>query len=115
LARPAKRGIVNSVAPIVIYCASNREGMTFALKPASREQLEAKFGPEARLRSRIFIGHETRGHNDAIHGTFASQVVQLLTGLSEERLKELGDVVFRDSQTDTDLAVRAQAEPIANQ
>lgn len=92
-----------SVDPIVIYRSVNREGATFALKPSSRERLRERLGDAAHIRSRVFIAHETRADLEAVQENLASQVVQLLTGLSEERLREFGGVVFRDPETDADI------------
>lgn len=89
--------------PLVIYRSVNREGATFALKPGSRERLKSRFGDAAHVRARVFIAHETRADYDAVHANLASQIVQLLTGLSTQRLEELGGVVFRDPETDADI------------
>lgn len=93
--------------PLVIYRSVNREGATFALKPGSRERVQRRFGDAAHVRPRIFIAHETRVDNDQMHADLASQVVQLLTGLSCERLKELGGVVFLDPETDAEIPLSA--------
>jgi hypothetical protein len=88
----------------VIYRSVDREGATFALKPSSRERVKARFGDTVHLRSRVFIAHETQADYTDMRGDLGAQVVQLLTGLSKERLeKELESVVFRDPETDTDI------------
>jgi hypothetical protein len=100
------RGILRGIAvadPIVIYRSADREGATFALKPSSRERLHERFGSAVHIRSRVFIAHETRADYEAVHSNLASQVVQLLTGLSEERLQEFGGVAFRDPETEADI------------
>ncbi len=87
----------------MIYRSVTRDGETFALEPQSRERLEAEFGTVARLHSRVFIGHETRADFETIHSSIVPQVVQLLTGLSLERLQPVGGVVFRDPTTDREI------------
>ena len=89
--------------PLIIYRSVNREGATFALKPGSRERVQSRFGDAAHVRPRIFIAHDTRVNYDEMHVGLASQVVQLLTGLSSQRLQELGEVVFLDPETDAEI------------
>ena len=38
-----------------------------------------------------------------IHGPIRSQIIQLLTGLNEDRLGRLGPLQFRNATTDEDL------------
>jgi hypothetical protein len=90
-------------APIVIHRGVDRDGETFALEPRSLQRLRAAFGSAVHARSRIFIAHETRADYEHVHGAIAPQVIVLLTGLDEERLKPLGGVTFRDPVTDRDL------------
>ena len=103
----AKRPIlcpVSASQPIVIYRSVNREGQTFALKPASRQFLRQQFGESVHSSPRVFIAHETKADFDEWHDNFAEQVIQLLTGVSSERLKGLGGVVFRDPVTESDIS-----------
>jgi hypothetical protein len=99
--------VVDEAQPIVIYRSVNRDGETFALAPGSLQRLQANFGALLHFRSRVFIGHETRADFEAVHRSIVPQVVQLLTGLSEERLAPLGGVVFRDPATDRDIPLSA--------
>ncbi|AGP39208.1 hypothetical protein BE04_02970 [Sorangium cellulosum] len=89
--------------PIVIYRSINRDGATFALEPRSLDRLRATFGSAVRARDRIFIAHETRADYEEVQGSIAPQIVVLLTGLSEDRLRPLGGVVFRDPVSEKDL------------
>lgn len=93
--------------PIVIYRSVNRDGATFALKPSSRELLQQRFGDAVHIRSRVFIAHETKADYDSVHGGVAPQVVQLLTGLSAERLREFREVEFRDPVTESAIPMSA--------
>lgn len=92
---------------IVIYRSVNRDGATFALKPSSRELLQARLGDAVHIRSRIFIAHETQADYNSVHGNLAPQIVQLLTGLSVERLREFGDLEFRDPVTEAAIPLSA--------
>ena len=69
----------------------------------SLDRLRAAFGPAVRARDRIFVAHETRADYGEVQGTIASQIVILLTGLSEDRLSTLGGIVFRDPVSEQDL------------
>ncbi|MEY4580610.1 MAG: hypothetical protein RL701_5313, partial [Pseudomonadota bacterium] len=90
--------------PIVIYLSVNREGATFALKPTSRALLKMRFGEDVHIRTRIFITHESQADYAAVHSDLASQVVQILTGLSVQRLTDGGYAVeFRDPETETKI------------
>jgi hypothetical protein len=90
--------------PIVIYRSVNRDGETFALEPRSQKRIRDAFREAARLRSRLFLAHETRADHEHVLGSIVSQVIVLLTGISEERLRaEVGAVTFRDPVTDRDL------------
>lgn len=89
--------------PIIIYRSVNRDGATFTVEPRSLERLRAAFGPAVRARDRIFVAHETRADYGEVQGNIASQIVMLLTGLSEDRLRSLGGVVFRDPVSEKDL------------
>lgn len=90
--------------PIVIYRSVNREGQTFALKPTSRQFLRNRFGSSVHSSPRVFIAHETKANLDELHGSIAEQVIHLLTGVSSERLKDIGGVVFRDPVTESDIS-----------
>jgi hypothetical protein len=90
--------------PIVIYRSVNREGQTFALKPSSRQFLREQLGDAVHARPRLFIAHETNADDEHLRGEIAPQVIQLLTGLTRERLDALGGVVFRDPVTDHEIS-----------
>ena len=89
--------------PIVIFRSVNRDGATFALDRRSLARLREKFGDAVHSRTRLFVSHETEADLEAVHGSIAGQVVLMLTGLSEERLAEIGGVRFRDPVTEVDL------------
>jgi hypothetical protein len=90
-------------SPIVIFRSVNRDGETYALDPRSLDRLRDKLGTEAHVRTRIFLAHETSADYQDAHGPIAAQVIQLLTGVTEDRLASIGGVVFRDPITDQTL------------
>jgi len=89
---------------VVIYQSSNREGTTFALSPDTKRSLQARFGNKLHISPRIFVAHQTVRSTDEdlrrIHGTFAKQLLALLTGLDDEALSLIGDFEFRNPVTD---------------
>jgi hypothetical protein len=89
--------------PIVVFRSVNRDGETYALEPRSLERLRKELGSAVHARPRVFIAHETRADYEHVHGAIVPQVVQLLTGVTEERLGSLGGVIFRDPVTEQDL------------
>jgi hypothetical protein len=89
--------------PIIIYRTVNRDGQTFALDHRSRKRLRGQFGDSVHLYPRVFIAHETLDNYEQLHGDLATQVVTLLTGVSEARLAELGGVSFQDPVTEEEL------------
>ena len=94
--------------PIVVYRSVNRDGQTFALAPSSRKRLREHFGEDhLHLHPRVFIAHETADDYDSMYGDLAKQVVQLLTGLSPDRLQSLGGVIFRDPVTEDEVPMRS--------
>jgi biopolymer transport protein ExbD len=75
--------------PIVIYRSVNRDGETYALESRSLRRLREELGTAVHAHPRVFIAHETSADYDAVHGAIVQQVIQLLTGLTEDRLRPL--------------------------
>jgi biopolymer transport protein ExbD len=99
----AANAVQTPTSPIVIHRSVNRDGETYALEPRSLDRLRKEFGAAVHSRPRVFIAHETRADYEHVHGAIVQQVIQLLTGLSEDRIRPLGGVTFRDPVTDQDL------------
>ena len=94
---------VQAQSPIIIHRSVNRDGETFAVEHRSLERLRQALGTAVHVRPRVFIAHESRADYEHVHGSIASQVIQILTGLTEERVSALGGVIFRDPVTEQDL------------
>lgn len=94
---------VQALEPIVIHRSVNRDGQTFALAARSRDRVRDHFGDKAHLHPRVFIAHETAADYDSVRADLAMQVVQLLTGLSPQRLDVVGGISFRDPVTDEEV------------
>jgi len=89
--------------PFVIFRGVDRDGATYALEPRSLERLRKELGSAVHVRPRVFIAHETKADYEHVEGAVAPQIIQLLTGLTEERLVPLGGVAFRDAVTEKEL------------
>ena len=89
--------------PLVVYRSSDRTGATYALNLRVRERLRQQYGDAVHLPPRVFIAHETKDDYQRIHGSIRRQIVFLLTGLSEDRLAELGPIEFRDPVTEEEI------------
>ncbi len=98
-ARAAER----SSDPLVIYRSVNRDGETFALETRSLQRLQQQLGSLVHARPRVFIAHETKADYEHVQGPIAQLIIQLLTGLAEERLHDLGGVTFQDAATQREV------------
>lgn len=88
--------------PLVIYRDTDRDGATYTLSAESARRVREAF-PGAHLPPRIFVAHETRADYETIHESMRSQIVLLLTGLSEAQRARLGPVRYRDPVSEEDL------------
>jgi hypothetical protein len=96
---------------LVIYRSADLSGATYALSPQTRRRLRETFGDALHLPPRVFIAHDTEADLSSIHGSLRPQIVRLLTGLPEERLKKLGAVRFQDPVTEVDFGSWSPAHP----
>jgi len=89
--------------PIIIYRSVDRDGQTFSLEPLSLDRVRERFGEQVHVRPLVFIAHETSANDNGLAADLIAQVVQLLAGVSEAKLAELGGVSLRDPGTDEEL------------
>ena len=97
--------------PLVVYRSVDRDGATYSLNRRTRQRLHDHFGDAVHTPPVVFIGHASEDDYRTIHASVRRQVIQLLTGLSESRLAELGEVHFQDPVTETDLGSWSPAHP----
>jgi len=90
-------------APLIIHRSADREGATYALERHSRDRVREAFGKELHLSPRVFIAHETAADFENIRGALMPQIALILTGLAEDRLSQLGEIVFVDPVTEKEL------------
>jgi len=97
------RAVQAQPRPIVVFRSVNRDGETYALEPRSLERLREELGAAVHARPRVFLAHERGADHERVDEAVARQIIQLLTGVSEDRLRPLGGVIFRDPVTERDL------------
>ena len=90
--------------PIVILAGLQQDGTTYQLHPVSSERLRTAF-PGVRQAPSVFVGYDTKADFETLHGPMWSQIAQLLTGVSVERLRELGPVLVRVPSTGREIEV----------
>lgn len=84
--------------PLIIHVNVDGTGITFSLGLSARRRLERDFGVHAS--PRVFVGHETRAAFEEIHGPMLRQLVLVLTGVDEDRLRDVGPIEFREPVTE---------------
>jgi hypothetical protein len=89
---------------VTIFRSTDLDGATYALAPESRAAIQKAF-PGVHLAPRMFVAHETREDFELVHGSMRGQIIQILAGVSEERLHSaLGPVRFCDPVTDREIS-----------
>jgi len=85
----------------VVYRSVNRDGQTFGLDARSVERVREGFSDRVRVHPRVFIAHDRKAAVEAVDSELFRQVVQLLTGVSLERLEQsFGQISLLDSATE---------------
>lgn len=92
----------DELAPLVVAVSDDRSGTTFSLALAARRALEGRY--HVHPSPRLFVGHETRSEFENVHGPMLRQILLILTGLSEQQLRELGRAEFREAVSERVLA-----------
>jgi hypothetical protein len=84
------------LGPIEIRVSRRSDGCTYSLSPTSRNLILKGF-PRANLAPTVFISTLTQSDFEKTHGPIWGQVAIILTGLSEEQIKQLGGYRIIDS------------------
>jgi hypothetical protein len=103
--------ILAAMEPLVVHRSVDRDGATYSLSRRARQRLHERFGDAVHTPPVVFIGHASEEDYRTIHASVRRQVIELLTGLSESNLAELGDVRFEDPVTEKDLGSWSPAHP----
>ena len=92
----------DELAPLVVDVSDDRSGTTFSLALSARRALEGRF--HVHPSPRVFVGHDTRSEFEKMHGPMLRQILLILTGLSEQQLRDLGRAEFREAVSERVLA-----------
>jgi hypothetical protein len=96
------------MSQIVVEVGKQMDGATFQLSPHTRVTLASEPGKQLPASS-VFVSYESRHDFESAHGPFWSHIVALLTGLSEDQIRQMGgfsvvsptdDEILFESSTD---------------
>lgn len=84
---------------IIIYANKQLDGYTCRLDPRSKAAIKSQLPLEPAPVASVFISFDNKSSFEIIHGSVWEHIAELLTGLQEEKLQELGGFVFADAKT----------------
>jgi hypothetical protein len=79
---------------IVVDVGKQMNGATFRLSHRSETMLASRIPGWSPPSDSLFVAADTQWDFERMHGPTWTQVVMLLTGLSEEQIRDLGGVRF---------------------
>jgi len=80
---------------IIVDVGKQMDGATFRLNPKTHAFLSSRF-ENLRPPSSVFVSNETAADFKRYYGPLGKELVVLLTGLSEDKIEELGGFKFVD-------------------
>jgi hypothetical protein len=83
------------MSPIIINIGRQSDGCTYQLHPRSRAEIKARF-PSVHPVPTIFVGYDTQGDFETLHGPMWKQIAMMLTGLTWEQIEEVGGATIYD-------------------
>ena len=87
------------MSKVIIYATKQIDGYTCGLAPKSKAVIKSQIPQHSVPVASVFISYENKSNFEIIHGSIWEHIAELLTGLSVEKLQELGGVVFVDPKT----------------
>jgi hypothetical protein len=87
--RPPAGGYDGRSGPIEILIGRQSDGITYSLHPNSLKRIRQQFS-QVRPKPSVFIGNDTQANYETSVGPTYDQVAILLTGLSRDKVMELG-------------------------
>ncbi len=97
-----KRPSRDPASAIEIIASPHRDGCSYEVHPRSRRALRDRY-PQVALAPSLFVGYDTEKDFEALHGKMWTQIVTLLTGLSPDRLADLGGVYIVNADDESIL------------
>jgi hypothetical protein len=97
--------------PIVVDVGKQMNGATFLLDYRTEAMLSAQIPGWAPPSDRVFLGFDKPWDWERIQGPMWTQIVMLLTGLSEKQIRDLGGFVFimPSGKEDNEIVFEARA------
>lgn len=80
---------------IEIHVGRQLDGCTFRLHPHSKALIKAKY-PEVKPPSSLFVSYEDQQNPEQIYWSMWWQIAMILTGLSENEIKEQYEIAIVD-------------------
>jgi hypothetical protein len=87
---------------ITIQVGQQIDGYTFRLQPKSRQWIIQNFS-EVHPVASVFISFDNRKNFEEVHGSIWHQIITLLTGLSIEKIREIGGFSIIESKTGKEI------------
>jgi hypothetical protein len=78
------------------------DGLSYSLSQSSKKLIQKKF-PQVKLVPNVFISTSTQSDFKTAHGSIWDQIAIILTGLSSEKIEQLGGYEVYDPTTKTIL------------
>jgi hypothetical protein len=94
---------------IVVAVGDQGNGATFQLTPQTRRMLESRIPGWSRGPSAVFLAAEREWDFNLMSDSMWTQVVMLLTGLNEERIRGLGGFTFVSPEDDDEVVYESHA------
>lgn len=83
---------------LTIYIGRDMDGFTFRLRPRSLELLKKQF-PGLTPLPQVSIAYDVRSDFESINGPIYHNIQEMLTGLTDEQVDELGGISFVEPTT----------------
>lgn len=82
------------MSAIVVAVGKQMTGITFQLHPRTKAWLESRLPDWSPAAKSVFVSFDTQRDFERMHGPMWTQIVMLLTGLNEDKLRDLGGFTF---------------------
>jgi hypothetical protein len=100
--KPDINSMGEPLTPLEIDVGRQSEGCTYQLHPTSRVRIKQRY-PELNLAPKLFVGYTTAAEFYKIHGPLWLSIAQILTGLKEKELREMGGIRIFDPVAEKEI------------
>jgi hypothetical protein len=81
---------------IIVHVGRQRDGATFVLSPHTRVMLSSRWPEHSPAAASVFVSYASQEGFKRLHDPMWSQIVMLLTGLTEEQIRKSGGFAIVD-------------------